>query len=57
MNLNFWVMALFYKWATTSMIKQAMSFDDCTVEELEEGVLAEYVTPDQYFEITGSEYK
>ncbi|MBU8607768.1 XkdX family protein [Bacillus pumilus] len=50
-------MALFYKWATTSMIKQAMSFEDCTVKELEEGVLAEYITPDQYFEITGSKYK
>lgn len=57
MKLNFWVLALFYKWATTSMVKQAMGFNDCTVDELEEGVVAEYVTPEQFFEITGLEYQ
>ncbi|MEH7801029.1 XkdX family protein [Bacillus pumilus] len=57
MNLNFWVLALFYKWATTVMVKQAMSFKDCSIEELEEGVQEEYVTHDQYNEITGKAYK
>ncbi|MGA4713163.1 XkdX family protein [Bacillus safensis] len=57
MKLNFWVLALFYKWATTSMVKQAMTFNDCTVDELEEGVVAEYVTPEQFFDITGLEYQ
>ncbi|APT47407.1 XkdX family protein [Bacillus safensis] len=57
MNLNFWVLALFYKWATTAMVKQAMIFNDCTVDELEEGVVAEYVTHDQYKEITGEQYE
>ncbi|MGS0929556.1 XkdX family protein [Bacillus safensis] len=57
MNLNFWVLALFYKWATTEMVKQAMSFKDCSIEDLEEGVQVEYVTQEQYKEITGEEYK
>ncbi|MCY1094001.1 MULTISPECIES: XkdX family protein [Bacillus] len=57
MNLNFWVLALFYKWATTAMVKQAMSFDDCTIEDLEEGIQKEYVTQEQYKEITGETYK
>lgn len=57
MKLNFWVLALFYKWATTSMVKQAMGFNDCTVDELEEGVVTEYVTPEQFFDITGLEYQ
>ncbi|HFU4567733.1 XkdX family protein [Bacillus sp. LNXM65] len=57
MNLNFWVLALFYKWATTEMVKQAMSFKDCSIEDLEEGVQVEYVTHDQYKEITGEVYK
>ncbi|MCY7543882.1 XkdX family protein [Bacillus safensis] len=57
MNLNFWVLALFYKWATTEMVKQAMSFKDCSIEDLEEGVQVEYVTHDQYKEITDEVYK
>ncbi|MFS2246099.1 XkdX family protein [Bacillus sp. A31] len=57
MNLNFWVLALFYKWATTAMVKQAISFDDCTIDDLVEGVQEEYVTHDQYKYITGKVYK
>ncbi|MCM3367855.1 XkdX family protein [Bacillus safensis] len=57
MNLNFWVLALFYKWATTSMVKQAMGFNDCTIEDLEEGIQEGYVTPEQYEEITGEPYE
>lgn len=57
MNLNFWVLALFYKWATTAMVKQAMTFKDCSIEELDEGIQKEYVTHEQYEEITGESYK
>ena len=39
------------------MVKQAMSFKDCSIEDLEEGVQEEYVTQDQYKEITGEAYK
>lgn len=57
MNLNFWVLALFYKWATTVMVKQAMAFKDCSIEDLEEGIQKEYVTQEQYKEITGEAFK
>ncbi|MFP7238154.1 XkdX family protein [Bacillus altitudinis] len=57
MNLNFWVLALFYKWATTAMVKQAMSFKDCSIEDLEEGIQKEYVTQEQYKDITGEAFK
>ncbi|KIN27940.1 XkdX family protein [Bacillus subtilis] len=57
MNLNFWVFALFYKWATTAMVKQAMAFNDCSVEDLKEGVQAQYITHDQYHEVTGQPYE
>ncbi|HCO78639.1 MULTISPECIES: XkdX family protein [Bacillus] len=57
MNLNFWVLALFYKWATIAMVKQAMSFDDCTIEDLEEGIQKGYLTIEQYEQITGEPYE
>ncbi|KXJ36008.1 phage portal protein [Bacillus spizizenii] len=57
MSLNFWVYALFYKWATTSMIKDAMTYNDCSLDDLKQGVAAEYVTYDQYKEITGQTYE
>ncbi|MFN3092726.1 XkdX family protein [Bacillus pumilus] len=56
MNLNFWVLALFYKWATTKMVKQAMSYNDCSIDDLQKGVQSQYVTQEQYQEITGEEY-
>lgn len=57
MSLNFWVYALFYKWATTSMIKEAMKYHDCSVDDLKEGVGAKYITFDQFKEITGQTYE
>ncbi|MEK4336490.1 XkdX family protein [Bacillus sp. FSL W7-1034] len=57
MNLNFWVLALFYKWATIAMVKQAMSFDDCSIEDLEEGIQKGYLTIEQYEQITGEPYE
>ncbi|MEH7296630.1 XkdX family protein [Bacillus altitudinis] len=57
MNLNFWVLALFYKWATIAMVKQAMSFDDCAIEDLEEGIQKGYLTIEQYEQITGEPYE
>ncbi|MBY8913826.1 XkdX family protein [Bacillus sp. YC2] len=56
-NLNFWVYALFYKWASVQMVKQAAGYSDCSVEELAEGVAAQYVTPEEFKEITGEAYE
>ncbi|OIK20984.1 phage portal protein [Bacillus amyloliquefaciens] len=39
------------------MVKQAMGFNDCTVEDMKEGVAAMYVTPDQFQEVTGQPYE
>nr|WP_301294574.1 XkdX family protein [Bacillus amyloliquefaciens] len=48
---------MFYKWATTAMVKQAMGFNDCTIDDMKEGVAAAYVTPDQFQEVTGQPYE
>nr|WP_284690941.1 XkdX family protein [Bacillus subtilis] len=48
---------MFYKWATTAMVKQAMAFNDCSVDDLKEGVQAQYITHDQYQEVTGQPYE
>ncbi|WP_422389183.1 XkdX family protein [Bacillus stercoris] len=39
------------------MIKEAMKFHDCSVDDLKEGVSAKYVTLDQFKEITGQTYE
>lgn len=56
-KLNFWVYALFYEWASTEMVKQAMGYDDCSAEDLAEGVAAKYITPEEFQEITGETYE
>lgn len=56
MDLNFWVYALFYNCADTTMVKQALQYNDITIEELKEGVDLGYVTPEQFQEITGEKY-
>ncbi|WP_246609345.1 XkdX family protein [Bacillus inaquosorum] len=33
--------------------EQAMAFNDCSVENMKEGVQAKYITHDQYQEVTG----
>ncbi|AZJ45021.1 XkdX family protein [Bacillus velezensis] len=51
--MNFWVLALHYQWATTDMVKQALRYKDCSIEDLQEGVRQSLVSSDQYEEITG----
>ncbi|MGG0052182.1 XkdX family protein [Bacillus atrophaeus] len=51
--MNYWVWALYYKWATTEMVKKAIYYEDCSAEDLQQGVEKELVTPQQYKEITG----
>ncbi|WP_345912134.1 XkdX family protein [Bacillus altitudinis] len=53
MDLNFWVYALYYNWADTSMVKKAMLFNDVKIEELSEGVDQGLVTHERFQEITG----
>lgn len=56
MDLNFWVYALFYNWADAAMVKQALQYNDVTIEELREGVDRKFITPEQFEEITGDPY-
>ncbi|MCY9371541.1 XkdX family protein [Bacillus haynesii] len=51
LRLNFWVYALFYKWATANMVKEAVSYNDCSLEDIKKGVEAGYITPQEYKEI------
>ncbi|MCY7832778.1 XkdX family protein [Bacillus spizizenii] len=39
------------------MIKEAMKYHDCSVDDLKEGVGAKYITFDQFKEITGQTYE
>ncbi|MED4854257.1 XkdX family protein [Bacillus atrophaeus] len=55
--MNYWVLAFYYKWATADMVKQAMRYNDCSIEDLAEGVNKKLITPDQYKEITGKPFK
>lgn len=51
--MNYWVLALYYEWATTDMVKQALAYEDCSIQDLAEGVNKKLITADQYKEITG----
>ncbi|KXZ18771.1 phage portal protein [Bacillus nakamurai] len=51
--MNFWVLALHYQWATADMVKQALQYKDCSIEDMKEGVHQALITPDQYEAITG----
>ncbi|QAW48472.1 XkdX family protein [Bacillus velezensis] len=51
--MNYWVLAIYYKWATPEMVKKAMYYDDCSAADLQQGVEKKLVTPQQYIEITG----
>jgi uncharacterized XkdX family phage protein len=48
LNLNFWVLALSWKWATVDQVKLAMTYNDCTNEDLEQGLANGYITQEQY---------
>ncbi|MCY7983341.1 XkdX family protein [Bacillus inaquosorum] len=39
------------------MVKQAMAYNDCSVEDMKQGVQAQYITHDQYQEVTGQTYE
>lgn len=43
----------YYEWATADMVKQALAYQDCSIEDLAEGVNKKLITADQYKEITG----
>lgn len=52
MKLNFLVHALSYNWATAEMVKEAIAYDDCTIDDLRKGVETGYITQDEFQELT-----
>ncbi|MCY7754124.1 XkdX family protein [Bacillus haynesii] len=52
MKLNFWVYALSYKWATAEMVKEAIAYDDCSIEDIRKGVETGYITKEEFQELT-----
>ncbi|XNN68546.1 XkdX family protein [Bacillus pumilus] len=35
--MNYWVMALYFKWVTPELVKQAVELGDCSMEDLKTG--------------------
>ncbi|KPN14348.1 phage portal protein [Bacillus australimaris] len=49
--MNYWVMALYFQWATPELVKQAIELGDCSMEDLNEGYEQRMLTLEQLQEI------
>jgi len=54
--MNFWITALYRNWATTAQVKIAYRYQDCSKQDLQDGVAAQMVTHDEYQEVTDELY-
>jgi len=54
--MNFWVKALYYNWAKAPQVRIPYSVQECTKQDLQEGVSAQMVTPEEYQIITDEPY-
>ncbi|MDM5321219.1 XkdX family protein [Bacillus altitudinis] len=52
--MNYWVMALYFKWATPELVKQAVELGDCSMEDLNEGYEQRMITLEQLQEMKPS---
>lgn len=52
--MNYWVMALYFKWATPELVKQAVELGDCSMEDLNEGYEQRMITLEQLQELKPS---
>lgn len=52
--MNYWVMALYFQWATPEMVKRAIELGDCSIEDLKEGCQQRVLTLEQLKEIDSS---
>ncbi|MED1739094.1 XkdX family protein [Bacillus swezeyi] len=55
--MNFWILALYYKWATVDVVKEAIHLEDCTLDDIKEGVEKKLISEEQYQELAGEEFK
>ena len=52
--MNYWVMALYFKWVTPELVKQAVELGDCSMEDLNEGYGQRMLTLEQLQEMNPS---
>ncbi|APP15985.1 uncharacterized protein BTUAT1_28240 [Bacillus altitudinis] len=52
--MNYWVMALYFKWVTPELVKQAVEIGDCSMEDLNEGYEQRILTLEQLKEMAPS---
>lgn len=52
--MNYWVMALYFQWVTTELVKQAVELGDCSMEDLNAGYEQRMLTLEQLKEIEPS---
>lgn len=52
--MNYWVMALYFKWVTPELVKQAVELGDCSMEDLIEGYEQRILTLEQLKEMAPS---
>ncbi|AVM25162.1 XkdX family protein [Bacillus pumilus] len=52
--MNYWVMALYFKWVTPELIKQAVELGDCSMEDLKKGYEQRMLTLEQLQEMETS---
>ncbi|MEI4789831.1 XkdX family protein [Bacillus sp. FJAT-53060] len=52
--MNYWVMALYFKWVTPELVKQAVKLGDCSIADLKEGCKRRLLTLEQLQEIDSS---
>ncbi|MEH7805292.1 MULTISPECIES: XkdX family protein [Bacillus] len=45
--MNYWVMALYFKWVTPELVKQAVELGDCSMEDLKTGYEQRMLTLEQ----------
>ncbi|WP_144556545.1 XkdX family protein [Bacillus pumilus] len=49
--MNYWVMALYFKWVTPELVKQAVELGDCSMEDLKTGYEQRVLTLEQLQEM------
>ncbi|PRR90921.1 MULTISPECIES: XkdX family protein [unclassified Bacillus (in: firmicutes)] len=52
--MNYWVMALYFKWVPPGLVKQAVELGDCSMEDLNAGYEQRMLTLEQLQEIKPS---
>ncbi|MED1481886.1 XkdX family protein [Bacillus altitudinis] len=52
--MNYWVTALYFKWVSPELVKQAIELGDCSMEDLNKGYEQRILTLEQLKELEAS---